>query len=249
MKLILVRHGECERLTDGVYNGWEDYPLTDKGKKQAKNVGNILKNRRIIIDIAYTSLLSRTIDTANIILDTVKIKNIDVISTYLLNERHYGVFQGKSKQQVIDNEKYIKIYNSLYDGKTKPPKISDEEFEILVQRYAKILKQPESRIKDFIPRSESLDDVLKRIDIFFERFLKLYIKKNINNDKTIMIVSHSNPLKMIVKKIEGIPTYDKAIKNLFATCGVYIYDLDDESFLNSEYIINSKKVLNNNWYA
>lgn len=249
MKLILIRHGECERLLDGIYNGWEDYGLTEKGEKQAKSVASILKSRKITIDNVYTSLLSRTVDTASIILDNLNTKHLKITSTYLLNERHYGVFQGKSKQQVVSNIKYIKIYNSLYNAKTRPPQISDQDYDILVEKYSKLMGKPKEKIKAFIPKSESLEDVSNRIDKFFSIYLKPYIKANINGDKTILVVSHSNPLKLIVKKLEKIPSYQKAIRNLFATCGIYIYELDDESFLNDEYIINSKKVLNNNWYA
>lgn len=252
MKLILIRHGECERLTEGIYNGWSDYGLTQKGIKQAQNVGNILKNNKITIDIIYTSALSRTIETAKNILNMFennKDLSIECISTYLLNERHYGAFQGKTKNEILKNFKYRYTYENMYDGTTKPPEISNDEYNTLIEKYSKILNLSEEKVQKIVPKTESLKDVENRVDNFFNKYLKQYVKENINRDKTIIVVSHANTLKVIVKKIEKIKTYQAAMKNLFATCGIYEYNLDDESFLNNEYIINSKKILNNNWYA
>lgn len=245
----MIRHGECEFLSEGVYNGWQDYILTDKGIKQSCNAATVLKNHNISLDKIYTSVLSRTINTAKNIKKTLNQDDVKITTTYLLNERHYGIFQGKSRKQVTSNTDYLKIYNNLYDGTTKPPEISEDDYNNLIKEYMKILNLSENEVIKITPKSESLNDVTSRIDIFFDSILTPYIRKNINKDKTIMIVSHANPLKLIVKKIEQIPNYEKAMKNLFATCGMYIYELDDESFINHEYIINSKKVLNNNWYA
>ena len=39
-KLVLVRHGESVANAENVYTGWNDVPLTEKGKQQAKKQEN-----------------------------------------------------------------------------------------------------------------------------------------------------------------------------------------------------------------
>lgn len=254
MRLILVRHGECERLLEGIYNGWDDYKLTENGVIQAHNAGKILVEHEVNnIDKVYTSVLVRTKDTAKYILNEVDsdyLKNREIESTYFLNERHYGTFQGKDKKVLKKDAEYTKLYSNWSHEHTKTPEISDGEYAELLEKYSNILNiNDTNELKRLIPRSESLVDVENRVNQFFNELLKPYVKDNMNANKTILLVSHSNTLKLIVKKIEGIKEYKVALNNLFATCGMYIYELDDESFVNDVYDIKSKIVLNNKWYA
>ena len=39
VKLVLVRHGESVANAANVYTGWNDVPLTEKGREQAKMAG------------------------------------------------------------------------------------------------------------------------------------------------------------------------------------------------------------------
>ena len=45
MYLYLVRHGESEGNTTMVFHGQKDFPLTDKGRQQARTVGEKLKGK------------------------------------------------------------------------------------------------------------------------------------------------------------------------------------------------------------
>lgn len=42
-KLALLRHGESQANAANVYTGWNDVPLTDKGRRQAWAAGEKLK--------------------------------------------------------------------------------------------------------------------------------------------------------------------------------------------------------------
>jgi len=70
VKLVLLRHGESTANKANVYTGWNDVALTDKGRKQAKKAGNLIKS---ITDFhpthIHTSVLMRAIITANITTD------------------------------------------------------------------------------------------------------------------------------------------------------------------------------------
>jgi uncharacterized phosphatase len=70
VKLLVVRHGECEANLRGVVAGSrDDSPLTPKGIADAEAVGRLLKGTDI--DVIVTSPLQRARRTADIIRDLV----------------------------------------------------------------------------------------------------------------------------------------------------------------------------------
>ena len=68
-KLVLLRHGQSEWNKTNQFTGWVDVPLTEKGREEAKNGGKLMKDKGVLPDIVFTSLLRRAINTANIALD------------------------------------------------------------------------------------------------------------------------------------------------------------------------------------
>ena len=63
--LILVRHGESEWNSQNRFTGWMDVPLTQSGRKDARNAASLLSAAEIRIDQIYTSSLSRAVETAD----------------------------------------------------------------------------------------------------------------------------------------------------------------------------------------
>ena len=118
--LCLIRHGESLWNKENRFTGWVDVPLTDDGREQAKKAGEILKNLNIKFDIAYTSLLSRSIETLEIIIKTLG-DNIPVIKDISLNERHYGDLQGLNKDKVAEiyGKEQVKLWRRSL--KVRPP--------------------------------------------------------------------------------------------------------------------------------
>ena len=53
----------------GVFTGWEDAPLANEGRVEARKAGRLLKRHGIELDVVYTSWLSRAIETAWLLLD------------------------------------------------------------------------------------------------------------------------------------------------------------------------------------
>ncbi len=88
-RLYLVRHGETKWNAEGRLQGHVDVGLSEKGQRQAQAVARRLSG--VIFDAAYSSDLSRTAETARIILAQQKI-TLNAIPQ--LRERHYGVFEG-----------------------------------------------------------------------------------------------------------------------------------------------------------
>jgi 2,3-bisphosphoglycerate-dependent phosphoglycerate mutase len=118
--LCLIRHGESLWNKENRFTGWIDVPLTDEGREQAKKAGEILKSLNIKFDIAYTSLLSRAIETLEIIIRTLGY-NIPVIKDISLNERHYGDLQGLNKDKVAEiyGKEQVKLWRRSL--KVRPP--------------------------------------------------------------------------------------------------------------------------------
>ncbi len=99
-KLVLLRHGQSAWNKTNQFTGWVDVPLTEQGEAEAKRGGELLKEKNVLPDIVFTSLLRRAINTANIALDAADRLWIPVQRDWRLNERHYGALQGKNKTEI-----------------------------------------------------------------------------------------------------------------------------------------------------
>jgi 2,3-bisphosphoglycerate-dependent phosphoglycerate mutase len=81
-----------------LWTGWNDVELHEDGKLDAKKMAEHLLNHDI--HHVHTSKLKRAKNTAEIILESLNLKDIPIHEHEALNERHYGVFAGKNKWQV-----------------------------------------------------------------------------------------------------------------------------------------------------
>ena len=114
-KLVLLRHGESQWNLENRFTGWVDVPLTEKGRKDAYESGKLIKN--IPIDVAFTSVLIRAIDTLSEALNAANQELVTVVKDAALNERMYGDLQGLDKAETA--EKYgadqVKIWRRSFD--------------------------------------------------------------------------------------------------------------------------------------
>lgn len=111
--LVLVRHGESEWNAKGLWTGWTDIGLSDKGRDEAKKAGELLKD--IHFDFAYTSALMRATQTWQDIRRIIGQTDIQTIENTALNERDYGDLTGKNKweiKQQVGEEEFNKLRRS-----------------------------------------------------------------------------------------------------------------------------------------
>ena len=66
--LILVRHGQSIWNLEKKFTGWVDINLTEKGELEAKKAGTLIKKKNINIDLYYSSLQLRAINTLLVLL-------------------------------------------------------------------------------------------------------------------------------------------------------------------------------------
>ena len=84
--LILVRHGQSEWNLENRFTGWVDVDLAPKGKLEACKAGELIKEQKISFDNFFTSYQKRAINTLDLILNTLRIKNNETIKAWQLNE-------------------------------------------------------------------------------------------------------------------------------------------------------------------
>ena len=217
IKLVLVRHGESLWNKENKFTGWTDVELSDKGIKEAIDAGKKLKEDNYNFDIVYTSVLKRSIDTANIILKEMN-NNVTIKRSYKLNERHYGALQGLNKDEMRKKygEEKVHLWRRGYD--ITPPELTmdDSRFPGNDPLYKDI-------DKNLLPLSESLKDTVKRVVSYYEE----EIKPNLLDKKSVMIVAHGNSLRGLIKYLDKIS--DDDIMNVEIPTGKpLIYELDDE---------------------
>ena len=92
-KVVLVRHGESVNNGTNKFTGWYDADLTQKGVEQAKQAGRILREAGYQFDIAFTSVLKRSVKTLFYLQDELDLHWIPVVRHWRLNEHMYGVLQ------------------------------------------------------------------------------------------------------------------------------------------------------------
>ncbi|MGD2206316.1 MAG: histidine phosphatase family protein [Anaerolineae bacterium] len=91
MKLLLIRHGESVGNAERRIQGQTDFPLTDRGRDQARALAQRLCREGWAITAIYASDLSRAAETAEIISATL---DVPVALDQRLREYDAGVLNG-----------------------------------------------------------------------------------------------------------------------------------------------------------
>jgi uncharacterized phosphatase len=97
-RLFIVRHGETEFNSRGVWAGQVETSLTNKGKHQAKLAGLNIKDNLPKFDLIISSPYTRAFDTAKIIANQLDYPVDQIVMNELFIERSYGNLEGKSNQ-------------------------------------------------------------------------------------------------------------------------------------------------------
>ena len=232
MNLILLRHGESEWNLLNKFTGWTDIDLTQNGIKEAQFSGEVLLKKNITINTIYTSILTRSTHTADIVADIIGFNKKEIKYNWRLNERHYGALQGLNKSETAAKygEEQVHIWRRSYN--ISPPLLSDND-----ERHPK-LNEKFKDIDEDLPIGESLKNVIDRLNPFWEQYLE-NIKDNPGNH---LIVAHSNSLRAIVKILDQLS--DEEIISVNIPTGVpLVYTFgNDFNVIHKEYLIDETKL-------
>ncbi len=109
--ITLLRHGRTLDNEKSRYSGWIDSKLSKLGQAEINEIkhfyGNTFSNN---IDKIYTSDLKRTIETANLLFQN----KYPMCQLKGLREMHFGDFEGKTYDNLKDNQAYQTWLNNLY---------------------------------------------------------------------------------------------------------------------------------------
>ena len=216
MKLVLLRHGESKWNLENKFTGWTDVDLTVKGKGEAKEAGLLLREENIDINMVFTSVLKRAINTMKICLNNLGKTNIETFYDWRLNERHYGALQGLNKLETAKKygDEQVLIWRRSYD--IRPPHLEWED-----ERHPRFDKKYNNLDNKDIPSSECLKDTVQRFLPYWENI----ISPHVESGKKIMIVAHGNSLRALVKHLDNISNED--IVGLNIPTGIpLVYELD-----------------------
>ncbi len=216
-KLVLLRHGESTWNKENRFTGWTDVDLSEKGRQEALEGGQALKNEGYVFDLAYTSVLKRAIRTLWIVLDELDLMWIPVYRSWRLNERHYGALQGLNKSETAAKfgDGQVKIWRRSYD--IRPPALTrdDPRFPGHDPRYRGLTPAE-------LPLTECLKDTVDR----FLPFWHEAIAPAVGSGQKVLIAAHGNSLRALVKYLDDIPEADIVELNI-PTGMPLVYELDD----------------------
>ncbi|MBD3308538.1 alpha-ribazole phosphatase [candidate division KSB3 bacterium] len=93
--ILLIRHGETAWNRGKIFRGVYDIPLNENGRSQAGYAARVLASRPL--EAAYSSPLSRAMETARIVLEP---HNIEPIVHAGLKDCNYGQWTGLEEAEV-----------------------------------------------------------------------------------------------------------------------------------------------------
>lgn len=196
--LILIRHGQSTWNAANQFTGWVDVPLSKKGRNEASQAALKLSDYRI--DICFTSLLIRAIETAVICLTECEgvcsgrspvIKHdaddpdwhgwdqyegnpeeeLPIFTSAALDERYYGNLQGLNKAKTAERYGEELVHEWRRSFSTRPP------------------------------GGESLEDTMNRTLPFFRDRIMVHI----THGETVLVAAHGNSLRSIIMDLEHLP--------------------------------------------
>ena len=109
-KLILLRHGQSQWNLENRFTGWQDSPLTEKGIKEAKTAGLLMKKHKINIDLIFSYKKSE------LLVNDIKfsLNNLNFLSekVSIKNAGNKFLIKGKGPEHVFDIDDQGGVGNS-----------------------------------------------------------------------------------------------------------------------------------------
>jgi len=216
--LILLRHGQSTWNLENRFTGWTDVPLTGKGAEEAVAAGRLIAGAGYTPDLAFTSVLKRAIKTLWLALEEMDRMWIPVERSWRLNERHYGDLQGANKLEMVTKygDEQVHRWRRSYDVPPPPLDPFDERNPARDPRYASL--RPED-----VPLTESLELTVGRVLPYWHD----RIAPEILTGKQILVVSHGNSLRALIKYLDQVSDHDIVARNI-PTGVPLVYELADD---------------------
>ena len=194
-ELVLLRHGESQWNAEKRFTGWADVPLTAQGRAEARQAGQQLLEGGFRCGAACSSVLQRAIHTLDIVLAGLGCSWAPVQKDWRLNEKHYGLLQGRSKQAVEQEmgAELVRRWRRAYECPPPPLPQTAAAGQAADPRYAGLPA-------DLLPLTESLRDTHRRVRACWEEVLR----PRLHATGALLVVAHGNSLRALVMHLLGL---------------------------------------------
>jgi len=177
-----MRHGQSLWNLENRFTGWANVELSDHGRREAARASQMLLSADALhIDVCYTSVLRRSVETAEIMLDVYEAagrRRPAMISRWRLNERHYGALTGLNKREALEvmDAADLQRWRHTFNGRPPPIEPHDPHYSRTPARYERLLdasaaEEEEPLRMDDVPLTESLADTVERVRPLWEKEL------------------------------------------------------------------------------
>ncbi len=209
--LVLLRHGESQWNLENRFTGWVDVDVSAKGEQEAKEAGQLLKEKNFKFDFLFTSVLKRAIRTAQLASETAGFSEIPTERDMALNERHYGALQGLNKAETakIYGDEQVHIWRRSYD--VPPP---SDKTELNPDGF-----------------TESLKDTAARTIPYYQQKIEPFVK----DGKNVWITAHGNSLRSLVMYLDNL-TKAQVLELNIPTGNPLVYEFENGKIISKYYL-------------
>ncbi len=217
-EIVLVCSGTTEESSDKKLVGWQDVRLSKTGLEEEYRAGRILRNNGYTFDLAFTSVLTRGIQSLWQILDAMDLHWLKVNKNWRLNGRYYGQLEGMSYQQIAEvyGAEKLELWMNDYKAFVPTVEIDDPRHPSHDPRYGDLI--PEE-----IPQGENLVETFSRVFPHWDN----KIKPMIAIDRKVLVVGHHNSIRALMSMMEDT-NIEEIISRPIIRGIPMVYRLDDE---------------------
>lgn len=193
--LVLLRHGASVWNEENRLTGWTDVPLSERGRREAALAGRLLRDTGPEFRVAFTSVLSRAIETAAIVLHEMGLSWIPLLKDWRLNAKHEGVLQGVNRAQAAESfgAAQLQRWQRSYDESPPPLPPGDARRCDADPRYVAL--EPWQ-----LPATESFADVLARMRRCWEEAMAPVLRHR----GVLLVVAHDSCLRALLSLVRRL---------------------------------------------
>jgi 2,3-bisphosphoglycerate-dependent phosphoglycerate mutase len=201
-QLVLLRHGVTAWDRTSTFTGWADPDIDDCGALEAKSAALALKESGFSFDIAYTSVLKRSIHTTWLLLKELGQVATPIYKSWRLNERSLGSLTGHTVEESIAEHgaEAVGSWRRSLDARP-PPYEADHPFHPAADlKYYKWQDRSGEVSPIRPPGCESLRDAIRRaLPVWYDEILPALCEGN-----NVLVVAHGNSLRAVLSAIEQL---------------------------------------------
>lgn len=231
-KLILLRHGQSLWNAANRFTSWVDVPLSERGRAEATIVSCKLQDAGYQIDICFTSMLIRALETAIVCLtecEGVRGGKIPIVKHAEDDPNWRGLDQYDG-----DPDQELPIFPSVALDERYYGKLQGMNKAEMMEQYGKEQVQQWRRsFSERPPGGESLADICQRTIPFYREQILPHLKQQ----KNVLLVAHSNSLRSIVMELDQL-TPEEVPHLELETAVPIVYDLNSDGQITHKCILD-----------